>query len=288
MAATASVTVLLRERLIVETAGMATLEAIYGLVGVLGGATIGALSAGLIQRSSRKANEFSAARAQSIQTKQLALEATAAARVATRSWALHVELVVQNLESDRPVDVDSYDTTVRELLDVLTTALYRLTAIDGVELVDGEPTTSARSSLTETSTLIRKVLLQRLGDRPLECDPTELLARTRKAAEAMNLLLVRQTEHLRGSALPSGFGYPQPGQPFAVASDSSAQEFQPFWFAVPTARSLVSEDGGSAPILGLTPGTWYLAVDRAGEGLVTQTMDGCRGVLQDTTGIERG
>lgn len=267
---------------------MATLEAIYGLVGVLGGASIGAVSAGLIQRSSRKANEVGAARAQSIETKQLALEAAAAARVATRSWALHMELVVQNLESDRPLDVDFYDTTVRELLDVLTTALYRLTAIDGVELVAGEPSTSARSSLTETSTLIRKVLLQRLADRPLECEPTELLARTRKAAEAMNLLLVRQMEHLRGSALPAGFAYPQPGQPSAVAGGSSAQEFQPFWFAVPTARPLVGEGGGSVPILELTPGTWYLAVDRAGEGLVTQTMDGLRGVLQDITGIHRG
>ncbi|MEU0956884.1 hypothetical protein ABZ353_31815 [Streptomyces niveus] len=267
---------------------MATPEAIYGLVGVLGGASIGAVSAGLIQRSSRKANDIDAERAQSIQTKQLALEAAATARVATRSWALYMELVVQNLESHRPVDLNTYDTTVRELLDVLTTALYRLAAIEGVELVAGESPRSVRSSLTETSTQIRKVLLQRPTDRPSVYSPTELLARTQGAAEAMNRLLVRQIEHFRGSALPTGFAYsysPVPASP--APSGSRFQEFQPFWFAVPTTRPLVGEHDGSVPVLELAPGTWYLAVDRAGEGLVTQTRDGLRGVLQDTTGIQR-
>jgi Family of unknown function (DUF5336) len=79
---------------------------------------------------------------------------------------------------------------------------------------------------------------------------------------------------------PATGGAPQPGTPTA--------EFAPFWFAVPVARPLYSEDGSPSPIAELTPGTWYLAVDQRGPALVAQTQDGRRGVLQDTTGIQRG
>ncbi|KOU41539.1 membrane protein [Streptomyces sp. WM6378] len=126
-----------------------------------------------------------------------------------------------------------------------------------------------------------------------------------------------------GAAQPAGgYGYPgaqqpygaQPGdpslggqpqaqaQPFgaqapAPAADlnkdsqapaAPAGDFAPFWFAVPVARPLYAEDGSPTPIAELAPGTWYLAVDQRGPGLVAQTQDGRRGVLQDTTGIQRG
>ncbi|CAM5386566.1 DUF5336 domain-containing protein [Streptomyces xanthochromogenes] len=74
-------------------------------------------------------------------------------------------------------------------------------------------------------------------------------------------------------------------QPAAAAP---AGDFAPFWFAVPVARPLYAEDGSPTPIAELAPGTWYLAVDQRGPGLVAQTQDGRRGVLQDTTGIQRG
>ncbi|MGX6740997.1 hypothetical protein [Streptomyces peucetius] len=91
-------------------------------------------------------------------------------------------------------------------------------------------------------------------------------------------------------------GVPQPqaaGQPAAAApADASqgggASDFTPFWFAVPVARPLYGEDGSPTPIAELAPGTWYLAVEQRGPGLVAQTQDGRRGVLQDTTGIQRG
>ncbi|MCS0639226.1 DUF5336 domain-containing protein [Streptomyces sp. LP05-1] len=73
------------------------------------------------------------------------------------------------------------------------------------------------------------------------------------------------------------------GQPAAPTGD-----FAPFWFAVPVARPLYGEDGSPTPIAELAPGTWYLAVEQRGQGLVAQTQDGRRGVLQDTTGIQRG
>ncbi|WP_371792407.1 DUF5336 domain-containing protein [Streptomyces sp. NBC_01471] len=72
------------------------------------------------------------------------------------------------------------------------------------------------------------------------------------------------------------------------SADAPAGEFAPFWFAVPVARPLYGEDGSPAPIAELAPGTWYLAVEQRGPGLIAQTQDGRRGVLQDTTGIQRG
>ncbi|WP_329573676.1 hypothetical protein [Streptomyces sp. NBC_01361] len=92
----------------------------------------------------------------------------------------------------------------------------------------------------------------------------------------------------------------QPGQPYGAAqpqqqaapapqaAQAPAGDFSPFWFAVPVPRPLYAEDGSPTPIAELAPGTWYLAVEQRGPGLVAQTQDGRRGVLQDTTGIQRG
>ncbi|WP_174673832.1 MULTISPECIES: DUF5336 domain-containing protein [Streptomyces] len=126
--------------------------------------------------------------------------------------------------------------------------------------------------------------------------------------------------HPYGAQPPGGYGYPgaqpqqpygaqpQPGQPLgqqpapqgpaaaqgvtpahgAPAPQPAAAEFSPFWFAVPVARPLFPEDGSATPIAELAPGTWYLAVEQRGTALLAQTQDGRRGVLQDTSGIQRG
>ncbi|PBC82135.1 MULTISPECIES: hypothetical protein [unclassified Streptomyces] len=111
-----------------------------------------------------------------------------------------------------------------------------------------------------------------------------------------------------GYGYPGGQQQPQPGQPYgqqvpaeataggqAAAAPAGAApaagaptDFAPFWFAVPVARPLYGEDGSPAPIAELAPGTWYLAVEQRGQALIAQTQDGRRGVLQDTTGIQRG
>ncbi|MET7272232.1 DUF5336 domain-containing protein [Streptomyces flaveolus] len=89
-------------------------------------------------------------------------------------------------------------------------------------------------------------------------------------------------------------GQPQPGQPQPQAPQPQqaqaqpAGDFSPFWFAVPVPRPLFAEDGSPTPIAELAPGTWYLAVEQRGANLVAQTQDGRRGVLQDTSGIQRG
>ncbi|MCF6526414.1 hypothetical protein [Streptomyces sp. JJ36] len=81
---------------------------------------------------------------------------------------------------------------------------------------------------------------------------------------------------------------PQQGQPQGGPAAAPAADFQPFWFAVPVARPLFPEDGSPNPVAELAPGTWYLAVEQRGQALVAQTQDGRRGVLQDTSGIQRG
>ncbi|WP_434588885.1 DUF5336 domain-containing protein [Streptomyces sp. A5-4] len=111
-----------------------------------------------------------------------------------------------------------------------------------------------------------------------------------------------------GPGQSGGYGFPggqqpgqpgQPGQPQQAqaapapqaqqaAATAPAADFAPFWFAVPVARPLYAEDGSPTPIAELAPGTWYLAVEQRGAALVAQTQDGRRGVLQDTTGIQRG
>lgn len=109
-----------------------------------------------------------------------------------------------------------------------------------------------------------------------------------------------------GAQPSQGYGYPgapQQGQPAqgdpaqaqqaqapqpAQGGAAPAGDFTPFWFAVPVARPLYGEDGSPNPIAELAPGTWYLAVEQRGQSLIAQTQDGRRGVLQDTTGIQRG
>lgn len=111
-----------------------------------------------------------------------------------------------------------------------------------------------------------------------------------------------------GAQQPQG-GYGYPGAPGGAQQDPSHQQpygqqqpsaqqppaagapdpnFQPFWFAVPVARPLFAEDGSQTPVAELAPGTWYLAVEQRGQALVAQTQDNRRGILQDTSGIQRG
>ncbi|MFI6348761.1 hypothetical protein [Streptomyces sp. NPDC050560] len=92
-----------------------------------------------------------------------------------------------------------------------------------------------------------------------------------------------------GAPGPQGAApYGQPQQQTPPPAGTGGGSFSPFWFAVPVQRPLYAEDGSPAPIAELAPGTWYLAVEQRGSGLVAQTQDGRRGVLQDTTGIQRG
>ncbi|MEE4543718.1 hypothetical protein V2S66_17290 [Streptomyces sp. V4-01] len=90
--------------------------------------------------------------------------------------------------------------------------------------------------------------------------------------------------YAQGGAAPYGAA----AQPAAAQAAAPAAEFSAFWFAVPVPRPLFAEDGAGGQIAELTPGTWYLAVDQRGPSLIAQTQDGRRGLLQDSSGIQRG
>ncbi|MFJ3923943.1 DUF5336 domain-containing protein [Streptomyces sp. NPDC090022] len=92
-----------------------------------------------------------------------------------------------------------------------------------------------------------------------------------------------------GTPTPTPAPAPGPGPQDPAQPPAPAADFAPFWFAVPVARPLFPEDGSPTPIAELAPGTWYLAVDQRGPStLIAQTQDGRRGVLNDTSGIQRG
>ncbi|MBO1420097.1 caspase domain-containing protein [Streptomyces sp. FH025] len=63
--------------------------------------------------------------------------------------------------------------------------------------------------------------------------------------------------------------------------------FEPYWFAVPVPRQLLSLEGAMEPVARLAPGSWYLAVAKRGDALVVQLPTGTRGLLRETAGIER-
>ncbi|MFE6690806.1 hypothetical protein ACFVFQ_30580 [Streptomyces sp. NPDC057743] len=91
-----------------------------------------------------------------------------------------------------------------------------------------------------------------------------------------------------GATVGHAAGAAAGGAAGATPAAGAPAEFAPFWFAVPVTRPLYGEDSSPSPIAELAPGTWYLAVDQRGSALVAQTQDGRRGILQDTTGIQRG
>ncbi|WP_260681090.1 hypothetical protein [Arthrobacter sp. KBS0703] len=75
------------------------------------------------------------------------------------------------------------------------------------------------------------------------------------------------------------------------ASRPEEAEEQPvheaFWFAVAQHRTAVDERTG-APLFGIEPGGWVLALEDRGDEFLVQHTDGRVGVLRDLSNIERG
>ncbi|MEV8352398.1 hypothetical protein ACFVTT_04375 [Streptomyces niveus] len=98
-------------------------------------------------------------------------------------------------------------------------------------------------------------------------------------------LVAQAADGMRGFLLDAA-GIQRDDADSAAAAAKSG--FEPFWFAVPVSRPLMGEDGSMKAVANLTPGTWYLAIERRGDALVAQAADRKRGLLLDTTGIQRG
>ncbi|MFF8783961.1 hypothetical protein [Streptomyces sp. NPDC015125] len=297
---------------------MAALEAIYGVLGVLGGATIGAWSAGRLQRGAHKTTAATAAAEKNARTLELALETTSTARIATRAWALFMELAVQDLATSRPVDLATFDSEVKTLLGDVTSALFRLAAIPDIPFA--EAPARMNSPLTRSTRTVREALLQKESSRTVgPGQAATLLALVRDGAADMNETFVRQTNLLTGrtpaplepsqpASLPDHLTEQQPymGLPDHLSRSApqlslpdyvgmsapapSPLPFEPFWFAVPMLRRLYTLDGEPSPPPRdqLRPGAWHLAIDQHRLGLVVAVADDLKLVLRDTEGIQRG
>lgn len=290
---------------------MAALEAIYGVLGVLGGATIGAWSTGRQQRGAQRSITASAAAEKDARTLELALETTSTARIATRAWALFMELAVQDLATPRPVDLATFDSELKSLLGDVTNALFRLAAIPGIPFA--EAPAGMNSPLTHATRTVRESLLQKESGRSIEPgEAATLLALVRDGSADMNETFVRQTDLLTGRTpaptassarhdLPEYLSQPAGHQPFGPlppyetprhlsAPAPSQSPFEPFWFAVPAPRPLYTLGGEASPPPRdrVQPGSWHLAIDRHPSGLVVAVDDDLRLVLRATDGIQRG
>ncbi|MGW6022546.1 caspase, EACC1-associated type [Streptomyces sp. NPDC055099] len=119
----------------------------------------------------------------------------------------------------------------------------------------------------------------------LQREAEERLQRIERRAEQMRL----ESEELRQEAERRARETVETAQRLASAVAAVPDPaFEPFWFAVPVARPLMSEDGSLQPLAELAPGVWHLAAEQRGTAYVTLTQEGLRGFLLDTSGIERG
>ncbi|GGZ76249.1 caspase family protein [Streptomyces bluensis] len=119
-------------------------------------------------------------------------------------------------------------------------------------------------------------------------------ARRREAAERLAEMeereerLRRESEELRRAAEAQFRQQLETAQRLARAIAASPDvTYAPHWFAVPAPRLLYAEDGSLEPRSELAPGTWYLAVGRRGDAMTVVGSDGTRGLLLDTSGIQK-
>ncbi|MFJ5698600.1 hypothetical protein [Arthrobacter sp. NPDC093139] len=75
--------------------------------------------------------------------------------------------------------------------------------------------------------------------------------------------------------------------PSSRPEESEQPVHEAFWFAVAQHRTAVDERTG-APLFGIEPGGWVLALEDRGDEFLVQHTDGRVGVLRDLSNIERG
>ena len=75
--------------------------------------------------------------------------------------------------------------------------------------------------------------------------------------------------------------------PSSRPEESEQPVHEAFWFAVAQHRMAVDERTG-APLFGIEPGGWVLALEDRGDEFLVQHTDGRVGVLRDLSNIERG
>ncbi|MET3932565.1 hypothetical protein [Arthrobacter sp. OAP107] len=133
---------------------------------------------------------------------------------------------------------------------------------------------------------------------------TEAPAAEAPVAEGQSDAAAREAEAARAaSATPATAVHPRVDLPEQARSqepigatvdpasrpEESEQEqvHEAFWFAVAQHRTAVDERTG-APLFGIEPGGWVLALEDRGDEFLVQHTDGRVGVLRDLSNIERG
>lgn len=159
---------------------MTDMAAVFGLVGALGAAAIGALGGSLLQRS-RSRQEAAAAslqradaerervrlaeqaeREQAQLTEQLALETIVSARTVNRALLALLERSLQDAEAGRPVELSRFDDETSTLELELLNALHRLVTI-AVTLPPG-PSVDGQELFTDRFTARNRVVRKHLLD----------------------------------------------------------------------------------------------------------------------------
>jgi hypothetical protein len=145
-----------------------------------------------------------------------------------------------------------------------------------VTQLDGTPVTAAAAAGAGTAT----------GNRPAAADAATG-AMPHSAASATPATAVHQQvkpqEQVK-SQEPIGATVDPASRP-EEAEEQPVHEA--FWFAVAQHRTAVDERTG-APLFGIEPGGWVLALEDRGDEFLVQHTDGRVGVLRDLSNIERG
>ncbi|MFF2319075.1 hypothetical protein ACFVTE_22735 [Arthrobacter sp. NPDC058097] len=130
---------------------------------------------------------------------------------------------------------------------------------------------------------------------------TEAPAAEAPVAQSQSDAAAREAEAARAaSATPATAVHPRVEQarsqePIGATVDPASrpeeseqeQVHEAFWFAVAQHRTAVDERTG-APLFGIEPGGWVLALEDRGDEFLVQHTDGRVGVLRDLSNIERG
>ncbi|GAA2805070.1 hypothetical protein RMN57_12685 [Kitasatospora sp. CM 4170] len=276
-------------------------SALFGLISGIGGALIGA-AGGIYADRRRRTDERSTS--VEVEKKEL-LEAIARARLSCRSWLTLTTQIAQGMSFSLPMSLESYDAVMSPTLQALTEAVYNLGRLgmpseEEVHRKLGRPSGQAeeqgsavRDIHAVAADLREKVLV---GDQLTRETSRAIADDADRAATRLSKYLTDRATYFLGDIGPAAMaaqpGYPlsSPGLHHPIRNEQDEvgdSTFTPFWFAVPCQRALQGEDGGPSGVE-LAPGSWYLAVAEVAGGLLVQTEEGLRGVLEETVGIQRG
>ncbi|MET9451821.1 hypothetical protein [Streptomyces cinerochromogenes] len=191
---------------------MTDMGAVYGAVGAVGGALIGAGAAVwgplLVQRGSSREQKEAEARRRAGEE----VERIVQIRSTGRAWQDTLERTVQDLEAGRPVDIDRFDETIGGLEREAAAAAYAA-AVDGMWVglgpAEGDYSPGLVLELLAAGTgQVRAAILRLqsgdIGDderREACAGPADAVASARSARAQLNARLAERVERILGETM---------------------------------------------------------------------------------------